>query len=109
MARYFNLGHGTKSAAYTDNFPWPYDIDVCFEPVLHPIAISEGVGHNSAGCLLTAAEALSPQWAQHFEVTRSSWLIPHIQLLSQGTTLPKEEILKHFVALYGKEPDSYES
>lgn len=33
MALYFDLAHGTKPLANAGNFPWPYDIAVCFELV----------------------------------------------------------------------------
>lgn len=109
MAIYFNLGHGTKPLAHSANYPWPFDIDICFEDVQHPIAFSEGVGFGSAGCAVAASEALEQKWCEHFEITQSSWLIPYIEKLAQGIPLPRDEILSRFIELSGKEPDSYES
>lgn len=109
MAVYFNLGHGTKSLAHSANYPWPYDIDICFDAVRHPIAFSEGVGFGSAGCAVAATEALEQKWREHFEITKSSWLIPYIENLAQGIPLPREEIVGRFRELNGKEPGSYES
>lgn len=109
MAVYFNLAHGTKPLAHASNFPWPYDIDICFEQVAHPIAFSEGVGHGSAGCALSASDALGETWRAHFEITQSAWLIPYIERLAQGTPLPRDDILCRYLELHGKQPDSYES
>ncbi|WP_157200913.1 hypothetical protein [Massilia sp. Root351] len=109
MAKYFNLGHGTKPLADSANFPWPFDIDICFEPVQHPVAFSEGVGHGSAGCAVSATEALESKWREHFEITGSQWLIPYIEKLAQGAPLPRVEIMQRFIELNGKPPESYES
>jgi hypothetical protein len=109
MARYFNLAHGTRPIESSGNFPWPYDIDLCFEPVRHPIAFSEGVGHGSAGCAISPSEALQSKWRKHFEITNGLWLIPHIENLVAGVPLPREEILRQFAAVHGRAPESYES
>ena len=109
MAVYFNLGHGTKPLVHSANYPWPFDIDICFEAVPHPIAFSEGVGFGSAGCAVSAAEALEQKWREHFEMTKSSWLIPYIGDLARGIPLPRDEMMSRFIELNGKEPDSYES
>lgn len=109
MAHYFNLGHGTKPLPHAANFPWPYDIDICFEPVAHPIAFSEGVGHGSAGGALSASDALAEQWRAHFEITQSAWLIPYIERLAQGTPLPRDEMLRFYAELHGRQPECYQS
>jgi hypothetical protein len=109
MARYFNLAHGTKPLESAGNFPWPYDIDVCFEPVTHPIAFSEGVGHGSAGCVVSASQALQPEWRKHFEIANGLWLVPYIENLAAGTPLPREQVLRQFEAMHGRAPESHES
>jgi hypothetical protein len=109
MAVYFNLGHGTRPLTHSANYPWPYDIDICFDEVRHPIAFSEGVGYGSAGCAVAATEALEQKWREHFEITNSSWLIPYIENLAQGIPLPRDEMVRRFRELSGKEPGSYES
>ncbi len=109
MALYFNLAHGTKSLTYSANFPWPYDIDICFEEVQHPITFSEGVGYGAAGCVVSAAEALESKWQEHFEITNASWLIHYIERLVQGTALPRDEMMNQFQKLNGRQPESYES
>ncbi len=109
MAVYFNLAHGTKPLAHASNFPWPYDIDICFEPVAHPIAFSEGVGHGSAGCALSASDALAERWRAHFEITRSAWLIPYIERLAQGMPLPRDEMMRFYAGLHGRQPECYQS
>jgi hypothetical protein len=96
MATYFNLARGTKVLPYASNFPWPMDIDVCFEPVLNPIAFSEGVGHGAAGCAVSATEALEAKWREHFQVTDGEWLIPFVEQLAAGNPLPKEAMLEAF-------------
>lgn len=109
MARYFNLAHGVKILKDAGNFKWPYDIDVCFEFVPHPIGFSEGVGHGSAGCAISAKEALDPKWREHFEVTNGEWLIPYIERLASGVPLPRDEMIAQFVSRARKQPESYES
>ncbi|MEF9416633.1 hypothetical protein ABXT21_19685 [Ralstonia sp. SM1864_UCD524_TZ4] len=109
MSLYFNLAHGTKLLSLSANYPWPYDIDVCFDPVPHPIVFSEGIGHGSAGCAVSAEEALESKWNEHFEATRAHWLIPYIERLAQGIPLPKDELIMRFEEMHGKSPTSYES
>lgn len=109
METFFNLAHGTKQLESSNNFPWPYDIDICFEDIRHPIAFSEGIGHGAAGCAVSAATALEPQWMEHFTLTNSEWLIPYIERLAAGRQLPREEMLQKFRVLHQKEPESYES
>jgi hypothetical protein len=109
MAVYFNLGHGTKSLAHSAKYPWPYDIDICFDAVRHPIAFSEGVGFGSVGCAVAATEALDQKWREHFEITKLLWLIPYIENLAQGIPLPRAEIIGRFRELHSRKPGSYES
>jgi len=109
MATFFNLAHGTKPLEYSNSFPWPYDIDICFDDVRHPVAFSEGVGHGAAGCAVSASAALEPQWREHFVLTNGDWLLPYIEQLSLGYPLPREEILLKYRTLHQKEPESYES
>lgn len=109
MALYFNLAHGTKPLPHAANFPWPFDIDLCFEPVPHPVTFSEGVGHGAAGCAVSAVDALLPAWRAHFDITQSSWLIPYIERLAQGTPLPRDEIMRRYAELHGRQPECYQS
>ena len=109
MAVYFNLAHGTKPLAHASNFPWPYDIDICFEQVAHPVAFSEGAGHGSAGCALSASDALGEPWRAHFEITQSAWLVPYIERLAQGMPLPRDEMMCFYAELHGRPPECYQS
>lgn len=109
MAAYFNLAHGVKVLEDAGNFKWPYDIDVCFESVPHPIAFSQGVGHGAAGCAISARDALEPKWRQYFEMTQGEWLIPYIERLASGVPLPSDEMIAQFVSRHGKQPESYDS
>ncbi|WP_157646028.1 hypothetical protein [Burkholderia ubonensis] len=109
MALYYNLAHGTKRLAYAADYSWPFDIDICFDPVPHPIAFSEGVGHASAGCTVSASESLEPKWKEHFDITHGHWLIPYIEKMIQGLPLPKEEMITRFKELHGKLPECYPS
>ena len=109
MAVYFNLAHGSRPLPHATNYPWPFDIDICFDQVAHPIAFSEGVGHGSAGCALCAGDALGAQWQAHFEITQSAWLLPYIERLAQGIPLPREEIMRRYQELHGRQPECYQS
>lgn len=107
MALYYNLAHGTKRLAYAAD--WPFDVDICFEPVPHPVAFSEGASYASAGCTVSASEALEPKWKEHFDITDGHWLIPYIEKLIQGLPPPKEEMTMRFTELHGKPPQCYPS
>ncbi|HEX8284959.1 MAG TPA: hypothetical protein VF588_16475 [Pyrinomonadaceae bacterium] len=109
MPVYFKLGHGTRTLESAGNFPWPYAIDVCFDPVPEPVAISEGVAHGAAGGTFSASEAIGAQWREHFEAANAGWLIPYLERLAAGVKLPREEILARYKQLHGKMPDSYRS
>ena len=109
MAVYFNLAHGTRALPHAADFPWPYAIDICFEQVAHPIAFSEGVGHGSAGCALSASDALGATWRAHFEITQSAWLIPYIERLAQGTPLPRDDMLRFYAGVHGRQAACYQS
>ena len=109
MSKFYNIAHGTKELEYANNYPWPYNIGICFDGIKHPVAFSEGVGHGSAGCSVTAQEALDEKWQEHFEITNAVWLLPYIEKLVYGVPLPKAEILKKYYELNSKEPNSYES
>ena len=109
MVKFYNIAHGTRELENAGNFPWPYDIDICFDDIKHPIAFSEGVGHASAGCAVTAHEALEEKWREHFEITNSFWLLPYIERLVEGTPLPQEEIIAIHRELNGQDADTYES
>ena len=109
MAVYFNLAHGSRPLPHAANFPWPFDIDICFDQVAHPIAFSEGVGHGSAGCALSASDALAEQWRAHFEITQSAWLIPYIERLAQGMPLPRDELMRFYAGLHGRQAACYQS
>jgi len=109
MPQYFNLGHGIKPLPQSNHFPWPFDIDLCFDGVSHPIAFSEGVGHGATGSVVSAEDALTSKWKEHFEIAKAVWLIPYIEQLAYGVPLPREEIMARFYSLNGRFPDSYES
>lgn len=107
MPTWFNLAHGAKALAMSNNYPWPYDVDICFDDVASPVALSEGVGWGSAGCQLTALEALAGQWRAHFDITNGLWLIPYLERRASGIPLPKEEMLLEAEKRMGKPPESY--
>ena len=109
MALYFNLAHGTKPLPHAANFPWPFDIGICFEQVPHPVTFSEGVGHGAAGCAVSASDALQSTWRPHFDITQSWWLIPYLERLAQGMPLPRDEMLRRYAELHGNEPACYQS
>ena len=109
MSKFYNVAHGAKKLETADNFPWPYDIDICFEGINNPVAFSEGVGHGAAGCAVSANEALESKWSKHFELTNAQWFIPYIQKLVEGTPLPKDEIINICIGKNDKEPETYES
>lgn len=107
MAIYFNLAHGSKALDAADQFAWPYDIDVCFDHVAHPVRLSEGVAHGSAAATVTVHDALQQSWRAHFEMTGALWLIPYLEGLASGVALPKQEMLSEYQKRTGKLPRRY--
>lgn len=107
MAIYFTLAHGTKTLEMSNNFLWPYDIDICFDKVERPVTFSEGVGWGSVGRTVTVNEALGEQWRAHFEMTDALWLIPYLERVAMGIPLEKEEMLSEYQRRNGKVPSSY--
>ena len=108
MPRYFVLAKGTKLLPYANDFPWPYEVALCFERVDRPVGFAEGVGHGNGGGIFTAQEALQPQWHEHLSITNGEWLLPFIEQLAAGQSLPSKEMLSLATAKLGQAPESYE-
>jgi hypothetical protein len=104
MPRYFVVAKGTKALPYAGNYPWPYEVSVCFEEVAKPIGWAVGVGHGNAGTLLSAAEALEPHWREHFASAQGEWLLPLLERLAAGGRLDQKEVLRIASANLGQEP-----
>ena len=109
MSTFFQLATGTRPLTYASNFPWPFNIDLCFDPVAYPVAFSEGVGHGAAGCAVSAQEALGEKWREHVEICDAAWLLPYIEALAAGKPIFREEILAEYQRLHGEAPTSYAS
>lgn len=108
MHRYYRLAKGTGPFPRSNNVPWPYEISLCFDAVRQPVGFSEGVGHGSMGGLFSVAEALHPQWREHFSSANGDWLIPYLERLSKGTPLDKNELLAIAKEHLRHDPESYE-
>jgi hypothetical protein len=107
MSRYFVLAEGSKALPLSGNYPWPYEVSVCFEQVTRPIGFSEGVGHGAASGLFTAQEALDEHWRDHISAARGDWLYPFIQQLAAGLPLDQNAVLALAAECLGKFPESY--
>ena len=108
MPRYYVLAKGTKPLATTNNFPYPYEVALCFDVVRRPIGFAEGVGHGSAGGVFTVSEALEPKWRGHFSNATGEWLLPILEELARGCMPAKDELLEAAATRLGHEPESYE-
>ena len=108
MPQFFNLGHCDKRVPNLD-YPWPYDIDVCFDDIENPIAFREGEMHGAYGTNVSIQDAIGPTFSEYFEITKSQWLIPFLERSAQGAPLPKEEIFDIYWQLHRRIPESYES
>ena len=108
MHLYYILAKGTKLLPYSNDFPWPYEIALCFNAVRSPVGFAEGVGHGSAGGVFTVAEALQLKWREHFSNARGEWLIPFLERLGEGAPLEKSELLNIAKAQLGHDAPSYE-
>lgn len=108
MHRYYILAKGWKPLAHANDFPWPYEISLCFDAVRHPVGFSEGVGYGSAGSVFSVAEALQPRWCEHFSNAHGEWLIPYLKRLGEGATVDLTELLTISRAHLGRDPDSYQ-
>ena len=105
MARYYKLARGSESASGGE---WPYEVDVCFDAVAHPVSMGAGVCHGSVGGSFTLEEALQPVWNDHFGRAGGWWLRPYLWRMVDGEQV-RDQVLAHYRALHRKDPDSYES
>jgi hypothetical protein len=108
LAKYFVLAKGTKPLPRTNDFPWPYEVAVCFETVPRPIGFSEGVGHGQAGGIFSAQDALGPTWKEHFSNAGGDWLLPFVRELAEGRSVSSAAVIKKYQELHGVEPQTYE-
>jgi len=107
MPKFFELACGTKRVPTLD-FPWPYSIAVCFEDIEHPIAFNEGVGFGAAGSEVSIENALSPEWSDHFEITKGQWLVPFLENRLKGHQFPREAMFEKYEFIFGQPPASYD-
>ncbi|MCP2067992.1 hypothetical protein [Pseudomonas laurylsulfatiphila] len=108
MPRYFVLAKGTKALPLSGNYPWPYEVSLCFEAVAWPVGFSEGVGHGAAGGVFTAQEALHAKWREHIAAAKGEWLLPFIEQLAAGVHLDASSLLAIAAAKLGEPPEGYE-
>lgn len=108
MHRYYILAKGTKPLPHATDFPWPYEIALCFDAVQRPVVFSEGVGHSSVGGAFSVAEALESRWRKHFSNSRGEWLLPYLERIGEGASLDKRELLATSKVHLGHDPKSYE-
>lgn len=108
MPRYFVLAKGAKVLPLSGNYPWPYEVSLCFTPVACPVGFAEGVGHGAAGGVFTAQEALQPQWREHLAAAKGEWLLPYIERLANGERLDESSLLAAATERLGEVPESYE-
>jgi hypothetical protein len=104
MPRYFVVAKGTQALPYAGNYPWPYEVSVCFDDVEKPVGLAVGVGHGNAGTLLSAAQALEPQWKEHFVNAHAEWLLPLLEQAAAGARLDRKQILTMSASKLGREP-----
>ena len=109
MVKFYEIAHGEKLLETSGNFPWPYDISICFDGVQNPIGFGEGVAHGSGWCAVSAKEALEEKWAHFFVHTHAEWLLEHIANIANGGCLSKELVLNKFIEVHGHEPKSFEA
>lgn len=108
MPRYHVLAKGTKPLALSNNYPWPYEIALCFDAVRLPVGFSEGVGHGFASGVFSVAEALEPKWREHFSHAAGEWLLPILENLALGVVPVEAEVLKAAAARLGREPETFD-
>lgn len=108
MSKYFVLASGTKPLPQVNDFPWPYEVAICFESVPRPVGFSEGVGHGQGGGIFTAQDALGPAWREHFSNAGGDWLVAYVRELAEGRAVSSAAVIKKYQSLHGIEPQSYE-
>lgn len=109
MSRYFVVAKGTKELPRANNYPWPYEVAICFDRVKKPIGFAEGVGHGSAGGFFSTHEALQPQWREHFALANGEWLLPYVEQLAAGKSIDAAALLLVATQKLGAAPQTYES
>jgi hypothetical protein len=91
---------------YGNGFIVPFTVDVSTAGRM--VAFSEGVAHGYMGGAFSLAEALTPGWASQFPAAQGEWLLPYLQRLADGESVTDDELIARFVAIHGREPESYE-
>jgi hypothetical protein len=90
--------------AHTGGRQWPYTVDLCFDAVPCPVGLAEGVGQGVGAITVSAGDALSETWKEHFVHARALWLIPYLEDLAAGVPLPRAEIWARYEELHGQSP-----
>jgi hypothetical protein len=104
---YYVLASATKPLPFAGGFQWPYEIAMAFAGTRHPLGMTEGVGHGSAGTYLTVTEALDLKWSAHFENADASWLLPFVQRMAAGERVQAEEVIAIYRDRTGSEPRTF--
>ncbi len=108
MPRYYVLAKGTKPVSRSNNYPWPYEVALCFDAVQRPVGFAEGEGHGSAGGVFSVEEALGPKWRDHIQSAAGEWLLPTLEGMVKGHTPSKAELLAAASNRLGHEPTTYD-
>lgn len=107
MPIYYTLAKGSKPLPLSNNFPWPYEIALCFDAVPHPVGFAEGVGAGQGSGHFSAQDALTATWQDHFTWTGGDWLRPFIERLAAGERLDGAALLAGYRSRHGGEPEQY--
>ncbi|MBS3178786.1 MULTISPECIES: hypothetical protein [unclassified Pseudoclavibacter] len=84
---------------------WPHDVDfVLSEDRVWTIGLSEGVGHGSAGRVISVDEALQTRSLAHVVKADGSWLVPHLRRLHAGGRVTEEELVEDYLSRHGRLP-----
>lgn len=108
MPRYYVLAKGTKPVSKANNYPWPYEVALCFDTVRRPVGFAEGEGHGFASGVFSVAEALESKWKEHFSNAGGEWLLPILKNFALGVAPVEAELLRAAVARLGREPLTYD-
>jgi len=109
IIRVYHLGQGYRNNQNSQPFlGWPFMVDYTPDNKSGVFYLSEGDTHNGNGCFMNAARVLEPVWREHLETAGTSWLLPILERIVGGETVPEREILEAYAAVHGAEPKADE-
>lgn len=96
-------GYGTGADGKPVYF-YPYTLHYAPGHPSGEFFLAEGDARVGNGGFVPAARLLEPMWRAHLEITDTLWLLPLLERLVRGETLPAAEFLDVYRSVHGSPP-----